>query len=808
MSFRQKPGPIICKDFLLDRYLQLQTFRYAVKEINSDPRILSNITLGFRFYDPCRALQKELQGTLCMLSGQNKAIPNFQCQQKERLAAIIGHSTSTYSIIMAHILGLTRYPQISYLSTSHLLSDRTQFPSFFRTVPSDVFQSQGLAHLVLHFGWTWVGLIAFDNDYGFHGIRILQQNILRLGVCVEFIVYIQSSRPDRNMPHIIQTIKKSTAKAVVIFAPEAELIFLFNGLIKPNVTGKTWVASEAWATSSILLNENKWEILLGTVGFAFHSDYFEGFHELFNRIKFSNESVDTLNNMFLEGNIGCEFKEFQNVTFQREKPPRTCTLEEKIKNLRIGMSNVTNLRSLYYLYCAVKVIAQALHDLSMCKKGNGTFINRSCSGISNFRPWQMLHYMKNVRVNLSDGAELFFDYNGDPPPVYDIVNWQQGQDGVMRQIKVGSYRSSSVGKHTLTLNTNALQWSSGSPAVPVSVCSENCPSGFRIALIKGQPSCCIQCIPCSHGEFSNKTNSADCFQCPWNEWPSPENDRCLPKPIEYLTFQEPLGITLACTSVTSSFVPLAILWLFIHYKTTPVVRANNYNISCLLLISLSLCFLCSLAFIGYPQRQKCLLRQVAFGMVFALCVSCILAKTMMVMIAFRATKPNSNFRKLANPSFSYKVISLGTFVQSLICTFWLLFFPPYPQYNNKVKPEILVLECNEGSLIAFWCTLGYLGVLAIFSFLVAFLARQLPDNFNEAKYITFSMLAFLSVWLTFIPAHLSITTKYTVATEIFAILSSTWAMLGCMFVPKCYIILLRPNVTSKKLLIKTSDNKE
>ncbi|XP_072254977.1 extracellular calcium-sensing receptor-like [Pyxicephalus adspersus] len=796
----------VVEGILLDKYLQLQILIHTVREINADPRILPNITLGFRFYDSCRALQKELEGTLWMLSGHTKAIPNFQCQQKERLAAIFGHSSSTYSILLAHILGLSRYPQISHASTSYLLSDRTRFPSFFRTVPSDVFQSQGLAQLVLHFGWTWVGIIADDNDYGFYGAKVLQQNILKSGVCVEFTVYFQNSRTDYNIPQIIQTVKKSTSKVVIIFATEASLIFLFNELNMQNIPGKTWVASEAWSTSSFLLNERYWNHLVGTVGFAFHSDYVPGFQEFVDGIRFSKEPVYPWDIMYLEENIGCAFQEFQNLTIQSERPAKACTVEYKMEDFRVGLKNVTSLRHVYSLYIALKVIAQALHDLSTCRRGNGPFVNQSCTETWNFKPWQMLYYTKNVRVNLSSNIELFFDENGNPPPVYDIVNWQKDKDGAMKQIKVGSYRRISVDKHTLVINTSVLQWSSGSPVVPDSVCTERCPFGFRTTSIKGRPSCCYHCTPCSEGEFSNKTNSAECFKCPWNEKPSPKKEKCLPKPVEYLKFEEPLGVTLTCTSVTSSFVPLAILCLFIHYKATPVVRANNYNISCLLLICLSLCFLCTLAFLGDPQRQKCLLRQVAFGMAFALCISCILAKTMMVTIAFRATKPNSSFRKWSSPRVAYKVISLGTFLQSVICNFWLLIFPPYPQYNNNINPEILILECSRGSSVAFWCTLGYLTILAIISFLFAFLARQLPDSFNEAKYITFSMLAFLSVWMTFIPAHLSNSTKYTVATEVFAILSSTWAMLGCMFVPKCYIILLRPNINSKKHLIKRSRN--
>ncbi|XP_041441593.1 vomeronasal type-2 receptor 26 [Xenopus laevis] len=289
-------------------------------------------------------------------------------------------------------------------------------------------------------------------------------------------------------------------------------------------------------------------------------------------------------------------------------------------------------------------------------------------------------------------------------------------------------------------------------------------------------------------------------------WPNLQQDRCLPRTTEFLSFEEPLGYSLAVAAFFSSLSPLIVLGVFIHYKNTAIVRANNYSLSCLLLLSLFLCFLCSLGFIGYPQTEKCLLRQVAFGMVFALCISCVLAKTITVVIAFNATRPGSRLRNWTGVRVSYCVIVFCVFIQLWICILWLLFSPPFHELDSDTKPGVIIVNCNEGSPTAFWCMLGYLGLLATISFIVAFLARRLPDSFNEAKYITFSMLAFLSVWVSFIPSFLSARGMYTVAMEVFAILSSSWAVVGCIFVPKCFIILFRPNMNSRDHLMGKGRN--
>ncbi|XP_072006406.1 extracellular calcium-sensing receptor-like [Engystomops pustulosus] len=786
--------------FRLEHYQLLQAMRFAVDETNRSPELLPNITLGFYAYDSCAVLQRELEGTLWMLTGLDHAIPNYCCRESPPVAAIIGHSASTYSILMAHILGLYKYPQVSFFSTSPLLSDRTQFPAFFRTVPSDAFQSLGLAQMVTHFGWTWVGLIAADNDYGREGIKVMKEEITRSGACLAFTQYIDTSVSYKNIQDISNVIKMSTAKVVVAFTTDVYLIPLLDVMLAQSISGKIFVASEAWSISNVLSVDKYSSILAGTIGFAFHSSNIKGFQEYLNNVNPYNIPGVQWAKIFWEEAFGCSFS-MDHMSIGHNNETELCTGYEDLSSTQNLYNDASNVRTSYNVYSAVHAIAKALDDLMRCSHGNGPFSGGKCTDLKTFKPWQVLYYLKKVRVPLSNMRELFFNENGDPPASYDIVNWQRNLNGSITQVKVGSYDTLVGPNNSFTINSSLVYWANGSHEVPISICSESCSAGFRKAPRKGEPICCFECVPCPQGEISNQTDSIDCSRCPWDMWPNNQKNRCLAKTLEYLSYDEPLGVTLVAISVSSSMVPVSILRLFHHKKDTPMVKANNYSLSCTLLVSLTLCFMSSLVFIGYPETEKCLLRQAAFGMVFALCISCILAKTITVVFAFMATKPGSSLKKWTSPNVSYMIIVCCSLLQLLLCISWISTSPPFPQMNIDSKPGIIVIECNENSPIAFWSMLGYLGLLASISFVIAFLARRLPDSFNEAKFITFSMLAFLSVWVSYIPASLSSQGKYTVAMEIFAIQSSSWALVICMFVPKCFIILFRPHMNTRGHLL-------
>ncbi|XP_077306958.1 vomeronasal type-2 receptor 26-like [Lithobates pipiens] len=293
-------------------------------------------------------------------------------------------------------------------------------------------------------------------------------------------------------------------------------------------------------------------------------------------------------------------------------------------------------------------------------------------------------------------------------------------------------------------------------------------------------------------------DSENCMKCPDEEWPNKKKDRCVTKLVEFLSYtDDTIVVVFSAVSILCCLLTGLILRIFIHYQDTPIVKANNRNLSYLLLVSIMLSFLCVFLFLGHPVDVTCMLRVSSFGVIFSVAVSSLLAKSIMVCIAFKATKPGSPWRKWMGAKLPNFIICVLSLVQVLICVTWLSISPPFQDRDTHSYQGKVIIQCNEGSVIGFYSVLGYMGLLAAVSFIIAFLARTLPDSFNEAKFITFSMLVFCSVWITMIPAYLSTRGKYMVAVEVFALIASSSGLLGCIFFPKCYIILFRPDLNTK-----------
>ncbi|KAM4742881.1 extracellular calcium-sensing receptor-like [Anableps anableps] len=760
---------------------------FAIEEINNSTKLLPGINLGYQIYDSCVAVPVSVHVAFQLSNGQDPVFNKPGNCSQSGVIAVVGDSGSTPSISISRIFRSFKIPLVSPFATCACLSDKQQHPTFFRTIPSDQFQADGLAKLVKYFGWTWIGAVRSDSDYGNYGMASFLDAALREGICVEYSEAFYRTDPPSKIKRVADVIRSSTAVVVVAFASSGDMKFLLEELARDPPPPRQWIGSEGWVGDPYLLS---FSFCAGAIGVAIQQSVTPGLRDFLLDLSPSEVIASSVLTEFWEDAFNC------SLTKNPDLSKKLCDGTEDIQKLRSPYTETSQLRINNMVYKAVYAIANAIHN-AVCEKTNG---NTQCDKHIILNPKEVFTELKKVNFS-QNGYHVSFDVNGDPKAFYELVNWQKSESGVLEPVTVGYYDASLPVGQQFHINGN-LTWVEGDTQVPVSVCSKSCSPGTRKVLQKGKPICCYDCIPCPEGEISNMTDSPDCFPCPEEFWPNSQRNKCFPKPVEFLSFDELLGIILAIFSISGAFLAVTAAAVFIYHRTTPIVRANNSELSFLLLFSLTLCFLCSLTFIGAPSEWSCMLRHTAFGITFVLCISCVLGKTLVVLMAFKATLPGSNVMKWFGPLQQRMTVVCLTLIQVIICTLWLVVSPPFPMKNLTTYKDKIILECALGSAVGFWAVLGYIGLLAVFCFVLAVLARKLPDNFNEAKMITFSMLIFCAVWITFIPAYVSSPGKFTVAVEIFAILASSFGLILCIFAPKCFIILFRQEKNTKKFLMK------
>ncbi|XP_039182723.1 vomeronasal type-2 receptor 26-like [Crotalus tigris] len=815
VSFQKDPSQEFFElpEVLAKFYQHALSLAFAVKEINKNPQILSNVTLGFHIHDNYYHPMMTYRTTLDMLFKSQQFFPNYKCDIMKNLIAIIGGLSSETSSYMADIVGLYKIPQLIYGSFTPLDSYNARMSSFYSVVPNESSQYIGIIQLLQHFGWTWIGIFTTDNWNGERFLQIMESLLSQHGICsasIQRIPYLTQWDKFQEMIDKTTNIYNSIAdKKVNIFIVCGDsltivwmttIIFMYDPGFEQNSLGKVWIMT-AQIDYVLTGMQRKWDqqFFDGAICFTIHSKQILEFKEFLKLIKPPWIQEDGFFPLFWEQLFDCSLPSPHSTILDND----ICTGEEKLEDIPGSLFEMQLTGHSYSIYNAVYVLAQALYTLFLLQSNRRHLRRPKSSKYEDVKPWQLHQFLKSMTFNNSLGEALTFYDQTSMEGGFDIINIVIFPNSTFQRRKIGKVDPDALQGLELVINENMIIWHrSFNQVLPISLCNEYCHPGYQKRKDEGKKFCCYDCVPCPEEKFSNKIDMVACIQCPEDQYANQERNGCLLKRINFLSYEEPLGYSLACLAVVFSLITTWVLGTFIKHKDSPIVKANNRDLTYTLLLSLLFSFLCSLLFLGQPGRVTCLLRQSAFGLIFSLSISCVLAKTTLVSLAFKATKPGSQMRIWMGKRLAVSIVLSCSLLQACICIAWLSTSPPFPELDMHSTTEEMVLQCNEGSVFMFYCVLSYMALLSFASFIVAFQARKLPDSFNEAKFITFSMLAFCSVWVSFVPTYLSTRGKAMVAVEIFSILSSSAALLGCIFSPKCYIIVLRPDLNNKKQLIK------
>uniref|UniRef100_A0AC34RD06 G-protein coupled receptors family 3 profile domain-containing protein n=1 Tax=Panagrolaimus sp. JU765 TaxID=591449 RepID=A0AC34RD06_9BILA len=444
---------------------------------------------------------------------------------------------------------------------------------------------------------------------------------------------------------------------------------------------------------------------------------------------------------------------------------------------------------------SIRVVAYALKTMydDRCKdyynitKANvlpGTTVSPICPEMETINGTLLFRYMMNVSFVDEYQQEISFDTNGDPPAWYDVLNYV-GRKGGFKL--AGDFKQHRDGRHYLRLNREPKTFFDGSTAMPESVCSKPCIIGQRQ---RKTTACCWICENCSDNQIVNYTINV-CQDCPLGLWPDINRTSCYALPHEYQPLSSPSSMLALVFSSLGIITTLLTIFIFLNHNSTPVVKSTTRELSYIILSGITACYLVSFAILAKPSFVSCFITRTLPPISFSVIYAALLTKTNRIARILAGSKKRILTKKPRFLSTMSQVVITWILVgiQCVIVAVGVVQEMPQAGFESHFMPRRMVLVCSSSN-VAFITPFLWNIFLITLCTVYAVKTRNLPENFNEAKFIGFTMYCTLVVWVAFIVLHLGTHNKALTMSFSFSLSASIALVL--LFFPKLYIILLHP----------------
>ncbi|XP_054548601.1 metabotropic glutamate receptor 8 isoform X1 [Talpa occidentalis] len=813
---------------------RLEAMLYAIDQINKDPDLLTNITLGVRILDTCSRDTYALEQSLTFVQALiEKDASDVKCAngdppiftKPDKISGVIGAAASSVSIMVANILRLFKIPQISYASTAPELSDNTRYDFFSRVVPPDSYQAQAMVDIVTELGWNYVSTLASEGNYGESGVEAFTQISREIGsffipsivlcvieevvdeintlcshrangggVCIAQSQKIpREPRPGEFEKIIKRLLETPNARAVIMFANEDDIRRILEAAKKLNQSGHfLWIGSDSWGSKIAPVYQQE-EIAEGAVTILPKRASIDGFDRYFRSRTLANNRRNVWFAEFWEENFGCKLGSHG----KRNSHIKKCTGLERIAR----DSSYEQEGKVQFVIDAVYSMAYALHNMhkDLCPGYIGL-----CPRMTTIDGKELLGYIRAVNFNGSAGTPVTFNENGDAPGRYDIFQYQITN-------KSTEYKVIGHWTNQLHLKVEDMQWANRDHTHPASVCSLPCKPGERKKTVKGVP-CCWHCERCEG--YNYQVDELSCELCPLDQRPNINRTGCQLIPIIKLEWHSPWAVVPVFIAILGIVATTFVIVTFVRYNDTPIVRASGRELSYVLLTGIFLCYSITFLMIAAPDTIICSFRRIFLGLGMCFSYAALLTKTNRIHRIFEQGKKSVTAPKFISPASQLVITFSLISVQLLGVCVWFVVDPPHIiiDYGEQrtLDPENArgVLKCDISDL-SLICSLGYSILLMVTCTVYAIKTRGVPETFNEAKPIGFTMYTTCIIWLAFIPIFFGTaqsaekmyiqTTTLTVSMSLSASVS-----LGMLYMPKVYIIIFHPeqNVQKRKRSFK------
>ncbi|XP_046897000.1 taste receptor type 1 member 1 [Hypomesus transpacificus] len=753
-SVRDRPLELDCSKqlFTLASYRRLQVMRFAVQEINNSTLILPNQSLGYEIFDFCSNVLKLPTVLSLMSSNGSIEVKDKDVDYLSKVIGIIGPYKSADTITIAPLFMMHLIPMINYGAASSALSEKSKYPSFFRTVPSNHDNIQLIVSILQHYKWHWVAFITSQDAYSEDGLDLFISMIKDTEICLAYTANVKKSS---NVLDMFRTIDNLGVNVIVVFTLLNDAEVMFQTAITSNIQQKVWIASDVWFLDEKLPKLKGIETIGTIIGVTLSVAPLPGFEEYLN---FSKEQGQC---------TACALDSPGEMLCRPACDECTAVGAEEILSEDVSHN--------FAVYASVYALANALHNVLECS-------NEGCNDNVTVHPFMLLRELKKSNFTLLN-QNVQFDVNGDPVSAsYEILFWKNGY-----HVMFGSYKT--YPNVQFFINNSKIQWHTNS-SVPVSQCSPDCQKGF-VRNQNGDYKCCFKCEICPRDTYIDRTVSLyQCKNCLKTEWSEPGSIACLDRTVEYVSYTELFAIVILVLTSLLLGLTLAVTILFARNFDTPVVKSAGGPMCVLVLGCLSVASFNVFFYLGKPTEISCFLR-ILYVLLFTICLACLGVRSFQIVCIFKmATKFPGLYKWWTKYNGQWLVIA-GTFLFQVLLLLAYVAKPPKP-YNDTTSKNLIIMRCDffcYGPLVISNC---FLAVLCMLCFIISYIGKNLPKNYNEAKPITFCLLILILIWMAFGTTTMLYKGKYIQGLDALAVVCSLYSILLWYFLPKCYIIIFQP----------------
>ncbi|XP_049823403.1 metabotropic glutamate receptor 2 [Aethina tumida] len=789
MMVHEREDSITCGPVMPQGGIQaLEAMLYTLDRLNyaQDP-LLPNVTIGAHILDDCDKDTYGLEMAVDFIKGSISNIDGaeYHCnktQVRKVISGVVGAASSVTSIQVANLLRLFKIPQVSFFSTSPELSNKQRFEYFTRTIPSDHYQVKAMVDIVRMLEWSYVSIIYEESNYGIKAFEELEDLLGEYNICIavkEKLVKDSGVAGQSAYDNIVQKLlTKPRARGCIIFGSDQEVAELMKAVRRSNATGLfSWIGSDGWSARSLVSDGNEAEVE-GTLSVQPQANPVKGFKDYFLALNVENNPRNPWFVEFWEHHFQCRYPNSSKTPYNL-KYNSLCTGREELTE-----QNTVFEDQLQFVSDAVMAFAYAIRDMhrDLCNGQPGL-----CDAMKPTKGTELLKYLRKVDFEGLSGDRFHFDGNGDGPARYNIIHFKQTAPGKYQWIRIGEYLEGE-----LQLNKSEIQFKLSHPKPPESVCSLPCDLGQAKKYVDGE-SCCWHCFNCTQYQIRHPSDPTQCVMCPQGTIPDPRHVTCNQIPEEYLQPDSGWAIGAMSFGATGISITLFVIGVFVKHNDTPVVRASGRELSYVLLAGIMCCYCITFAFILKPTHFVCGLQRFGAGLSFSIVYAAILTKTNRIARIFNAGKHTAKRPQFISPKSQLIICKGFVFVQILINGVWMVISPARAMHHYPTREDNL-LVCSSYTDASYMIAFAYPIFLIVICTVYAVLTRKIPEAFNESKHIGFTMYTTCVIWLAFVPLYFGTANHVALRITSMSVTISLSASvtLVCLFAPKLYIILIRP----------------